>query len=149
MWSPSFVPKCRDWHSYVDVVGEFRSMGGAVSAVHLYSVLVSDSSLMWCACVFIIQPSTFKPPQALVDFLAAGSKPIYIGFGSMVIEDSSRLVDMIKEASTAVGCRVVLQSGWTKYAEELTLLTDKVMVIGAMPHDWLLYQVWAVNAVTR
>ncbi len=51
------------------------------------------------------------PPQPLVDFLAAGDKPIYIGFGSMVIEDAARLVDMVKAASTQVGCRVLMQSG--------------------------------------
>eukprot|EP01034_Spumella_vulgaris_P030699 gene30699-37953_t len=118
MWSPTFVPKCKDWKPYVDVVGEYRSMNGA--------------------------PSTFVPPKQLVDFLSAGSKPIYIGFGSMVIEDSSKLVEMIKAASDAVGCRVLLQSGWTKYADDFAMLTDRVMVIGAMPHDWLLYQVCGV-----
>ncbi len=62
----------------------------------------------------------------------------------MVIDDSSRLVEMIKAASDAVGCRVLLQSGWTKYAEDFAMLTERVMVIGAMPHDWLLYQVCGV-----
>eukprot|EP01041_Mallomonas_annulata_P008073 gene8073-16566_t len=97
MWSPSFVPKCPDWPEYVDVVGEYRSLTGA--------------------------PSSFVPPPALMDFLGTGSetedssreRPIYIGFGSMVIGDSKALVAMIKEAAEAVGCRILLQSGWTKY----------------------------------
>jgi hypothetical protein len=66
MWSPSFVPKCKDWPSYVDVVGEYRPAEG-------------DSS------------SAFTPAPALAQFLAAGDKPLYIGFGSMVIEDSTTL----------------------------------------------------------
>jgi hypothetical protein len=31
-----------------------------------------------------------------VAFLNAGDKPLYIGFGSMVIEDPTRLVEIIK-----------------------------------------------------
>jgi len=118
MWSPSFVPKAQDWPEHVDVVGEFRSLTGP--------------------------PSSFVPPGPLTDFLAAGEKPIYIGFGSMVIGDAKKLVSMITEAAAAVGCRILLQSGWTKYAEDNSLLSKDVMVIGAMPHDWLLYQVSGV-----
>jgi hypothetical protein len=43
---------------------------------------------------------TFKALTALSDWLAAGSKPIYIGFGSMVIDDSQKLVDIIKVGET-------------------------------------------------
>lgn len=119
MWSPSFVPKCIDWPSYVDVVGEFRSMD------HKFS-------------------NAYVPDQKLLDFLAAGDKPIFIGFGSMVIDDPSKLVNLIKEAAAKVNCRVLLQSGWTKYADDYEMISEQVMVIGAMPHDWLLYQVCGV-----
>eukprot|EP01038_Epipyxis_sp_PR26KG_P006179 gene6179-8510_t len=118
MWSPSFVPKCVDWQDHVDVVGEFRPS--------------SDSK------------NSFVPPLQLVEFLEAGDKPIYIGFGSMVIDDVSRLLATIKEAVQVVGCRILLQSGWTKYAEDFELIAPGVMVIGAMPHDYLLYQVCGV-----
>lgn len=53
-WSPSFVPRCKDWPSHVDVVGEYRNheQGGS---------------------------KEFTPPQALDDFLQSGDRPIYIG----------------------------------------------------------------------
>jgi hypothetical protein len=35
MWSPSFIPKCIDWPSHVDVVGEFRLLDSAVSGLLL------------------------------------------------------------------------------------------------------------------
>lgn len=52
MWSPSFVPKCKDWPEYVDVVGEYRQMSSEVKP--------------------------YTPAPALVTFLAAGPKPIYM-----------------------------------------------------------------------
>jgi hypothetical protein len=75
MWSPSFVPRCIDWPSHVDVVGDFTRLGGVVAS-----------------------QSNYQPDQRLEDFLASCEemKPIYIGFGSMVIPNSERLVAMIK-----------------------------------------------------
>ena len=79
MWSPSFVPKCPDWPHHVDVVGEFRN------------VAANNSS----------GGSAFQPHPEFQKFLddnaAAGKgKPVYIGFGSMVIEDSELLVQIVK-----------------------------------------------------
>jgi sterol 3beta-glucosyltransferase len=62
----------------------------------------------------------------------------------MVIPDASKLVSLIKLAAQTIGCRILLQSGWTKYGEENSLLADNVMVIGALPHDWLMPRVAAV-----
>jgi hypothetical protein len=31
-----------------------------------------------------------------------------------------------------VGCRILLQSGWTKYGQDDELIADNIMVIGAM-----------------
>ena len=54
MWSPSFVPKCKDWHVHVDVVGEFRSIDSATQ-------------------------NAYQPSPKLANFLLAGPKPLYIG----------------------------------------------------------------------
>ena len=118
MWSPSFVPKCVDWPDHVDVVGEFRAPNNA--------------------------PSTFTPPPKLASWLKAGEKPIYIGFGSMVIENPSRIAEIVKVAAAKVGCRMLLQSGWTKWGPDNETISKEVMVVGAMPHDWLFDQVSGV-----
>ena len=122
MWSPSFVPKCPDWPDHVDVVGEMRLMDDQV-------------------------PSYTPDPKLATFFADAAGKCIYIGFGSMVIADKERLVEIVVHAAEVVGCRVVMQSGWTKYAEEYTMISPLVMVIGAMPHDWLFRQVRAVSGL--
>lgn len=74
MWSPLFVPKCIDWPSHVDVVGEFTQKKTSAS----------------------IPMSAYVPDKRLADFLEKEGKPIYIGFGSMVIEDGQSLVDIIR-----------------------------------------------------
>ncbi len=122
MWSPSFVPKCKDWPGHVDVVGDFRNTDPEATT----------------------GSSRYQPPPALAAYLAAGSRPLYIGFRSMVIVDSQALVAAILEAAHTVGCRVLLQSGWTKYGPDNSKLSEEVMVIGAMPHDWLFDQVLPV-----
>lgn len=58
-WSEHLLPKPADWKGNTDVVG-------------FYS-LKSDTSRV-------------KPDAELVKFLAAGPAPIYVGFGSVVIE---------------------------------------------------------------
>eukprot|EP01135_Chromosphaera_perkinsii_P004033 Nk52_evm46s266 gene=Nk52_evmTU46s266 len=85
----------------------------------------------------------FKPPEELVEFINAGSKPVYIGFGSIVIDDPDKLTRIIIEAVVESGCRAIISQGWggmkaTDYPK------DKVYFIGACPHDWLFTQVAAV-----
>lgn len=122
MWSPSFVPKCPDWPKHVDVVGEYR--------------VGADG------------PAAYTPHPAFQQFMddcmTAGGKPVYVGFGSMVIDDPDSLVSIIKGAAATVNCRIVLQSGWTKYAEDNTAISEHVFVVGNMPHDYLFQQVSAV-----
>jgi hypothetical protein len=63
--------------------------------------------------------SDYQPPAELVDWLAKGDSPIFIGFGSMVIADTAALVKTVScflkvtvatvlvlliEASTASTC---------------------------------------------
>mmetsp|Transcript_25497 Transcript_25497/g.37624 ORF Transcript_25497/g.37624 Transcript_25497/m.37624 type:complete len:901 (+) Transcript_25497:79-2781(+) len=120
MWSPSFVPRCVDWPSHVDVVGDF---------------LRSSNS----------PTEEYMPDTRLQQFLQScgANRPIYIGFGSMVISDPQKLVEVIKGAAEDTGFSVILQSGWTKYADDYEKISDRVMVVGAMPHNWLFQQVSA------
>ena len=72
------------------------------------------------------------------------NKPFYIGFGSMVIANPQRFIRIVTEAAKLANCRVLMQSGWTKFGEDFELLTEQVMVIGPMPHDYLFEQVAGV-----
>lgn len=50
----------------------------------------------------------YQPPQALEDFLEAGKPPVYIGFGSLMVDDAKKLTRIILEAAQKTDQRVLL-----------------------------------------
>ena len=97
-WSPSFVPRCHDWPSHVDVVGELTEMKLSETDKVEVKLLILIIKFLHLQCLKKQTGSSFQPDPKLAAFLdgSADNKPIYVGFGSMVIEDSSKLVQIIK-----------------------------------------------------
>jgi hypothetical protein len=111
IWSPALIPKPHDWGAHIDVLG--------------FSVLPGSGF-------------TGEPPADIAAWISQGTPPIYVGFGSCVLEDPVGLADAIVAAARAVGVRVIMQLGWSKLGEHHKA-TDpaNVLVINAVPHDWL------------
>ncbi len=139
MWSPSFVPKPDDWPEQCRVVGTF-DFQERVKKVDEEAQAQPH------------QPS-FDPIKAgfsdVVKWFEQGPKPVFIGFGSMVINEPEKLEHIIKAAAKKVGCRIIVQSGWTNLdvsdcvnAEDLDMDLDfkgpLCQNVGRCPHDWLL-----------
>jgi sterol 3beta-glucosyltransferase len=76
-----------------------------------------------------------------VQFLRAGKKPIYIGFGSMMVrpEERTRLSQVIVKAVELTGHRAIVASGWG--AINIETHRDDIFVVDEVPHDWLFPQV--------
>ena len=55
-------------------------------------------------------------PAELLDFLDAGTPPVYVGFGSMSLRAGKDIVGMAIEAIRAQGRRVLLAQGWADLA---------------------------------
>jgi hypothetical protein len=118
MWSAAFVPKPADWPEQCEVVGSF----------------------------FVEQKSDFDPApfKDVTEWIqSGGAKPVFIGFGSMVIREPEKLEQIIKEAARKAGIRVLVQSGWSKLNVE-DEGSDLCRNVGPCPHDWLLPMVGAV-----
>jgi UDP:flavonoid glycosyltransferase YjiC (YdhE family) len=112
-FSPAVVPRPSDWRPQLEVVGYW-----------------------WPA-----RPRSWEPPSELVDFLAAGPPPVFIGFGSMAPGQGERLSTPIRSAIRTAGVRAVVQAGWSG----LTLPgADDILSIGPVPHDWLFPRTAAV-----
>lgn len=77
----------------------------------------------------------FEPDDALAQFLAAGP-PVIFTFGSVVHADRERVTDTVLGAVAKVGCRAIIQRGWSGLAQR-TSLPDGVMAMGDVPHTWL------------
>jgi UDP:flavonoid glycosyltransferase YjiC (YdhE family) len=113
LWSPGLVPKPEDWGSEVDVAG----------------------------FVFLDLASTFEPPKELEDFLAAGETPIYIGFGSIVVDDADKFTDMIFQAVEMAGVRALVSKGWGGLGCDD--VPENIFMLDNTPHDWLFPRVKA------
>ncbi|KAF3387337.1 Sterol 3-beta-glucosyltransferase UGT80A2 [Penicillium rolfsii] len=114
LWSPSLLPKPPDWADNIDV----------------------------CGFGFLMSESSYTPPPEIASFLAAGLKPIYIGFGSIVVDNPEKLTRIVFEAVTKTGQRAIVSKGWGNLgADEVP---DNILMIGNCPHDWLFRQVSCV-----
>ena len=51
---------------------------------------------------------TYNPPQALTDFLAAGTPPVYVGFGSLLVDNPKKVTQMILDAVATTKQRLLL-----------------------------------------
>lgn len=89
---------------------------------------------------FLNGESHWQPSTALALFLARGDKPIYIGFGSMLSDDTDNLSTIIYEALALSGRRAVIATGWGGLAAQAQN-NPNIFVIDAAPHDWLFPQV--------
>jgi len=69
--------------------------------------------------------------------------PIYIGFGSIVIDDPKTLTDKIMHAVRMTGVRVLISRGWSKLGEGYES-DDNVYFLDDCPHEWLFSRVGAV-----
>uniref|UniRef100_K3W8H8 Uncharacterized protein n=1 Tax=Globisporangium ultimum (strain ATCC 200006 / CBS 805.95 / DAOM BR144) TaxID=431595 RepID=K3W8H8_GLOUD len=117
MWSPALVPKPSDWNHLYDVIG---------------TVTLKEAG------------SKYTPTPELEAFLGNDGGPIFVGFGSMVIEDPKKTTSMIIEAAKlANNARVLIQSSWSDMAAGLDV-PDNIMFLGNCPHDWLMPRVSAV-----
>ncbi|OIT27113.1 PREDICTED: sterol 3-beta-glucosyltransferase UGT80A2-like [Nicotiana attenuata] len=115
IWSPHLVPKPKDWGSKVDVVG-------------------------FC---FLDLASGYEPPESLVNWLNAGQKPIYIGFGSLPVQGPEKMTQVIVEALELTGQRGIINKGWGGLGN-LAEPKDSVYLLDNCPHDWLFLQCSAV-----
>eukprot|EP00955_Chlamydomonas_euryale_P062123 358293-Chlamydomonas_euryale.AAC.1 len=118
IWSPSLVARPRDWPHYCEVVGFIN--------------------------VDLQKLTNYAPPKELADFLAAGPPPVYIGFGSLVVDDPKRLTHNFLRALRKTGLRAIIQKGWGGLGEGMSNDHPDVLLLGPAPHDWLFERCCAV-----
>ena len=110
MWSPKLCPKPKDWGPEIDISG----------------------------FAFLELASSFKPPDELVKFLEKDkeNQPVYIGFGSIVVDDAKAFTKLIFQAVEKAGVRALVNKGWGGFGDE-GHTPDNIYMLGNTPHDWL------------
>jgi len=81
-------------------------------------------------------------PADVEEFLAAGDRPVYLGFGSMPSKDPAGRTAVVLEAVQRAGCRALLGSGWSGIGEGVR--APRCKVIGAVNHAALFPRLSAV-----
>ncbi|MBW4670277.1 MAG: glycosyltransferase [Cyanomargarita calcarea GSE-NOS-MK-12-04C] len=125
-----------------------RQQKQQIPILYCYSSAVVPKPLDWPDWVhltgywFLDCPSDWQPPTDLVDFLAAGPPPVYIGFGSMSGLKPEALTELVLEVLVRTGQRGILLTGWGGLSN--ADLPDNVLKIASAPHDWLFPQMAAV-----
>lgn len=82
---------------------------------------------------FMRDEPSYTPPPDLQRFLESGPEPVYIGFGSIVLDNPARVTEIIKEACRRLGVRVVVSRGWSKLGGS-DPSTQEVFYLGDCPH---------------
>jgi len=86
--------------------------------------------------IFFDQGHSYAPPPELSAFLAAGERPIYVGFGSCVLQDPVATTRTIYAALERAGARGVVLRGWGQLGDDKPP-PPHVHLIDDCPHDWL------------
>ncbi|PTB55442.1 glycosyltransferase family 1 protein [Trichoderma harzianum CBS 226.95] len=115
-WSPALIPKPNDWGPHIDVAGFY----------------------------FLNLASSYTPEPDLAAFLEAGPPPVYIGFGSIVVDDPNAMTRLILDAIHLAGVRALVSKGWGGLGVDAVGLPDGVFMLGNVPHDWLFERVSCV-----
>jgi UDP:flavonoid glycosyltransferase YjiC (YdhE family) len=76
----------------------------------------------------------WSPPADLERFLATGPPPVFIGFGSMPVEDPAGMTDLVVEAVRMSGQRALLHAGWAGLGGRLPA---EILPITYAPYGWL------------
>ncbi|KAL2508008.1 Sterol 3-beta-glucosyltransferase UGT80A2 [Forsythia ovata] len=115
IWSPHLVPKPKDWGPKVDVVG-------------------------FC---FLDLATNYEPPESLLNWLKVGPEPIYVGFGSLPVQEPEKMTQIIVEALEITEQRGIINKGWGGLGN-LAEPKDSIYLLDNCPHDWLFLQCAAV-----
>ncbi|KAH0346394.1 glycosyltransferase family 1 protein, partial [Aureobasidium melanogenum] len=115
-WSEKLLQRPKDWSSNTSVAG------------------------------FYVLPrlSYFKPSESLMTFLSNGPSPIYIGCGSIVVDDPETFTHTILEAVRISGVRAIISKGWGGIGAQYLHHSPSIFMLDDCPHDWLFPKVQCV-----
>jgi len=118
-WSPALIPKPQDWGNHISISGSY-----------------------------LLKSSDYTPEPNLKAFLDAGPPPVYIGFGSIVLDNPRATTELIFEVSRTTGQRLLLfesPGGMSAVeSDSVVPVPDTVFMLGNAPHDWLFQHVSCV-----
>lgn len=120
----------------------------ATSIIYGYSPTIVPKPSDWCSnqqiCGywFLDSAKEYRAEETVLDFLAAGPPPVYVGFGSMVDHEREEISRTVIAALEKSNRRGVLLGGWGALGSGN--LPSSILRVDEIPHDWLFPHMVAV-----
>ena len=108
-FSTHLVPRPDDWGPHLHVTGRWTLPG----------------------------PQPWQPPEPLASFLAAGPPPVFVGLGSMAVDDPGLVARTVRTAARLAGVRLLLSRGWAGLDLGPDPDDPDVLTVDEVPHDRL------------
>ncbi len=89
--------------------------------------------------VWFLEEEDYHPPTVLEEFLAQGSPPIIVTFGSMGGTEGIKTTEILIEAVERAGRRAIIQSGWGELGTDRSAYAD-MFFVDYVPHGFLFRQ---------
>ncbi|KAJ1551598.1 hypothetical protein HK096_007329 [Nowakowskiella sp. JEL0078] len=148
------------WSGLGDLINDFRKDIGKKEGVKMDELIQTNGPFLlkdlkptdWgdhIECTGFIfldlaKQTNFTPDPELQKFLESGPPPVYIGFGSIVVDDPDEMTNKIFQAVTKSGIRALVSKGWGGLGGNDLKVPESIHLIGNVPHDWLFQKVSAV-----
>ncbi|KAJ5605319.1 hypothetical protein N7510_010473 [Penicillium lagena] len=107
------------------------------TVANLISYIVVDT-MIWEGLGDLFSPfkTRLYPPKEIIEFLKKGPVPIYVGFGSIVVDNQIKLTKIILHSIKQAGQRAIISKGWGNLGVDGLDIPDDILIIGNVPHDW-------------
>jgi hypothetical protein len=117
-WSPALLARPKEWGNHINISGYFTD---PTNTAH-------------------------DPSPELARFLENGDPPIYIGFGSIKLDNSAEITQLMLAAVERCGVRAIISHGWANLGSDIHPddVPETVLFIDDTPHPWLFPQCSAV-----
>jgi sterol 3beta-glucosyltransferase len=130
--------------------GHHDPLGPQTTVLHSFSTHVLPRPADWPATAHITgywfrdtsKDKDWTPPRRLAEFLDGQERPVYIGFGSMPVDDPVKVAAAITMAVQQTGLRAVVFSLSPDLRRLLT--QEQVLVVRQAPHEWLFPRMAAI-----
>jgi len=145
--------------SYRAVINKNRKRLGLPPVQDCWKHILGEKILLACDSEYSVLPSDIKQnyyhtgylpisqnddlDDDLLQFINSGSKPVYIGFGSMTAGDPEKTTRIVIEAAKLAGQRIVLSSGLANLGQDKEL-DQNCYVVGKSSHPLLFPKMAAI-----
>lgn len=89
-------------------------------------------------------PVNYTPPHHLIDFLERFPRSIYIGFGSVILQNAEKITRVLLCAIQKTGVSAVINRGWANLGQDIRENLSNVLFIDDCPHGWIFKRVSCV-----